>query len=144
MNTHRENVLLAVMAALNGTTAAGAQVFRSRAEALAREETPAIVVKPGSEGVEQIGRGMQRINLEIKLEIHARGNPADAVADPIMATSYAVLCADQTLGGRILRLEYKGVEEPDFEDGDDTACRIVVNYNAIYITTTGDITSPVQ
>lgn len=142
MSTHRENVLLAVLAALTGTTPAGAQVFRSRAEAMARSELPAIVIKPGAESVEQLARGLQRINLDIKIEIHARGNPSDAAADPVIAAAYVAMCTDQTLGGRLSRMEYKGAEEPDFEDGDDTACRIVVNYNAIYITTTGDITKP--
>lgn len=143
MNTHRETIMQAVMAALTGNTPAAGNVYRSRVEALARDELPAIVVKPGAEAVQHIATGLTQRDFEIHLEVHTRGTPADALADPIFAALHAALMADQTLGGKARRLIEKETAEPQFADGDDTAAQIIVTYSAAYITKANDITRPV-
>ena len=142
MNTHRDAIVQAVMAALLGNTSAGDQVFRSRVEALSRNELIAIVVKPGAEEVQHLARGLVQRGFDIHLEVHARGTPADQVADPVLAEAHAVLLADQTLGGKVARLIEKSLAEPEFADGDDTAVQITATYTATYMTTASDITRP--
>ena len=142
MNSHREAILQAATVLLTGATPAGAQVFRSRMEALRREELPAIVVRPGAEEVEHLARGIARRSLDLHIEVHARGTPADSMADPVVTAAHAVLMADATLGGRLARLIEKGMAV-DFADGDDTAVMVTTTYMAVYATTPQDITTPI-
>lgn len=144
MNTHRETILLAVMAAVTGATPAGNRVYRSRAEAFARDELPAIVVKPGGETPQHIATGLTQRGFDVHLEFHARGTPADQIVDPLIAAAHKVLMADQTLGGAVARLIEKETHEPEFAEADETAVHIAVTYTATYMTTATDITQSVS
>lgn len=140
MNTHRETILQAVMMALSWQDPVAGHLYRSRQEALSRGELPAIVVKPGAEEPQVLARGLVQRAFDIHIEVHARGTPADAIADPVLAAVHFALMADETLGGTVARLIEKGLSEPEFADGDETAVQITATYTAIYPTTTGDIT----
>lgn len=142
MNTWRETILQAVQAALTTAGVAGGRVYRSRAEAFSRDELPAAVVKPGGEKVDNSTRGIARRRFDVRIEVHARGTPADSLADPVFAAAHTVLMADPTLGGKIVRLQEEEMGEPEFADGDDTAVMVPVIYTAIYETPAADNTRP--
>lgn len=139
-NTLREGILAAAASILTAAGVASGHVYRSRAEALARDELPAVVVKPGAEQVTNDTRGLALRRFQIKVEIHARGTPADSVADPVAAAAHAALMADQTLGSKVARLVEEEMTEPEFADGDDTAVMVTLIYAAIYATPTADTT----
>lgn len=140
MTTQREQILTAVVALLSGNTPAGANVYRSRSDAFARGELPAIVVKPGAEDVDNAARGITHRSFDVHVQVFARGTPADQLADPVVLAAHALLMAEQTLGGKVARLIEKGMAEPEFADGDDTAVMIQTTYVARYATPTGDLT----
>lgn len=144
MNTWRESILQGVVTILNGA-AIGAGVYRSRVEALAIGELPAVVVKPGMDSPDNSSRGIVVRKLEIELEFHARStaaNPAaDSLADPVIAAAHAALMADQTLGAKVARLiEEPGMGKPEWADGDNAAVMIPVIYTAVYMTPANDLT----
>ena len=140
MTTQREQILTAVVTLLLGNTPAGSNVFRSRSEALARGELPAIVIKPGAEDVDNTARGIAQRSFEVQVQVFARGTPADQIADPVVLAAHVLLMTEQTLGGKMARLIEKGTAEPDFADGDDTAVMIQTTYVARYATPAGDLT----
>lgn len=140
MNTHRETLLDAIVTTLAGVASGG--VFRSRMEAFAREALPAVVVQPVGEQVESIGKGSVGRRLEFRVEIHARGTPADSIADPVVQAAHAALMADETLGGKVRRLIEQGMAV-EFADGDDTAVMVTLTWLAVYATTTSDLSRPI-
>ncbi len=140
MSTWRETILATVTTTLSGV--AGGRVFRSRAEAFARDELPAVVIKPAGEKVESIGKGFVGRHLELQVEIHARGTPADSIADPVVQAAHAALMADETLGGKVRRLIEQDMAV-EFADGDDTAVMVTLTFTAVYATTTQDLTTPI-
>ena len=46
MTTKRESILADIAASLAGTVQVGSRIYRSRVEAIARAESPAIVIEP--------------------------------------------------------------------------------------------------
>ncbi|HNA67277.1 MAG TPA: hypothetical protein PLN96_05135 [Zoogloea sp.] len=140
MNTWRETILQAVMARLASAGVAAGQVYRSRTEAFARAELPAVVVKPGGERVDNSTRFIARRRFELQFEVYVRGDPVDAIADPVLATLHQALMADPTLGGIIQGLFEDGTDEPLEDDGDASAAKIQVTYLAAYATPSADNT----
>jgi hypothetical protein len=143
MNTWREHILLAVVSTLTTAAVASGHIYRTRVEALARDELPAVVIKPGAEKMDNAVKGVVFRHFEFRVEVHARasgGNAADSIADPVCAAVHLALMADQTLGGSIARLVELKMAEPEFADGDDTAVMVSLIYEAIYVTRTGDNT----
>ena len=49
MATKREQILAKIKTNLAGTTGVGTRIYRSRAEAFTRSETPAIIIEPISD-----------------------------------------------------------------------------------------------
>ena len=45
----RESIVAAVTSALAGTTGVSTRIYRSRAEAFARDEAPAIIIEPAAD-----------------------------------------------------------------------------------------------
>lgn len=140
MNTWRESILEAVRTRLVAAGVAAGNVYRSRAEAFSRDELPAVVIKPGPERVDNSSRGIASRRFLVHIEVHARGTPADSIADPVLAAVHLALMADITLGGVIHRLSEEETREPDWADGDDTAIMIAASYIAIYATPSADNT----
>lgn len=101
MTTKREQILQAVttaLAAISGVTG----VYRSREDALAREESPAVVVRWSEDRPKQLVHAMTDSDLVLEIDVYARGTVPDQVADPICEQVHAIIMADPTLGGRCI------------------------------------------
>lgn len=138
--TLREQIIESLIAALKGQTDAADRVFRSRAQALERDELPAIVVKPGQEDVKRLGMGVDQHDLEIKLHLYGRGEAADAVLDPLHAASHRLVMAAGEASDVIRQFRLDQVSDPEFDDNDDTTSSIVVTYVAMFIAPQHDLT----
>ncbi|MBS0370201.1 MAG: hypothetical protein JSS57_13470 [Proteobacteria bacterium] len=140
MSTIREQILEAVKAALLGHTDAGASVFRSRAEALERQLTPALVVRwREDQPLEKLGPTVQPRDLAVVIEIVTRGQEPDALADPILVQVHRLLFSDATLGGLVDGL-IPGPVDFEEDDADATAGITSATFNFRYLSLTSDPT----
>ena len=140
MNSYKETILQAIETKL--TTAGIGNVFRSRFAPLAYDqgEIPAIVIKRGQEAIDTLNQNMSFRRFQVRIEAHARGVPADQVADGLAARVSGLLLSDQTLGGLVSRVFETEVLEPEFPEMDGIQCCIPVIYTFAYATTTKDAT----
>jgi len=141
MNTHRETILAAVIAKLTAANVAAGRIFRSRSNALAAAELPAIVLRAGNESVDNDGRTISVRHFDIELEIVVRGEPADQLADPIIAAASAAILADQSLGNTIYRIVESSIGAPELADGNGTTGLVRVTYTATYATRSNENTT---
>jgi len=144
MNTHRETILQNVLIALGGANVAGGRIFRSRSNALAANELPAIVLKAGNESIDNSQRTISIRNFDVELEIVVHGDPADQLADPIIAAASAAILADQSLGDTVYRVVESSIGAPELADGNGTTGLARVTYTATYATRLNDNTTPVR
>ncbi|MCE2910209.1 MAG: hypothetical protein LW712_15430 [Burkholderiaceae bacterium] len=126
--TKREQILQAIatlLAAVPGTTG----VYRSREDAMSREESPAIVVRPDGEQVSENTNGYVDARLTVLVEVYARGTVPDQVADPIAEAAFAAMMDNPTLGALAIDVTEDGTDfdtEGADQDAGFTAMRFVV------------------
>ena len=125
-------------------TLAGDRVFRSRTEAITRDMSPAIVIRPNLETTERESQSVDRNQFELSVEILARedtttGDAWDQVADLVKVAVHAVLMEEDAFpeADRIQRFYIDWIED----DGDNTAGNCMVRYRFTYLCNTGDLSS---
>ena len=143
MNTHRETVVQAIATKLTEAGVASGRVFRSRSNALAANELPAIVLRAGAESVDNSQRTISVRNFDVELEIIVHGEPADQIADPVAAAASAAILADMSLGGAVYRIVESSIGAPELADGNGTTGMVRVTYTATYATQINDNTAHV-
>jgi hypothetical protein len=126
-----------------GTPAAD-RVFRSRTEAITRDMTPAIVLRPSLETTERESLAVDRNQFELTVEIIARedtvtGDAWDQVADFVKVAVHAVLAIEDAFpeADRVQRFYVDWIED----EGDNTAGNCLVRYRFTYLCNTGDLTT---
>ncbi|KAA8552336.1 MULTISPECIES: hypothetical protein [Pseudomonas] len=126
-----------------GTLAAD-RVYRSRTEAIKRDMTPAIVLRPDLETCERESAAVDRNQFELTVEIIARedtvtGAAWDQVADLVKVAVHAVLMAEDAFeeADRVQRFYIDWIED----EGDNTAGNCMVRYRFTYLCNTGDLTA---
>ena len=145
--SRREQILQAVVTTLAGTTLVGSRIWRSRVEALSRDEAPAIVVAPGiDKSIDQDrggGSSFGKLDQElmIAIAVYVRGAPPDSIADPIEVDVHSKLMADRTIGGLAFDI-YPVKRTPQIEEGDQIAGWLVTEYKVRYRTSFSDISAP--
>ncbi len=127
----REGILRAFKA-LCGTVLPGA-VYRSREAALARSEGTSIVVRPAEETPEFKADTFAMRDFIVEVEVIARGQIPDEVADPIVVAAHSAVMRDPTLGGLAARTIEDGTKW-DFELADGNAVAVLVRYKVRYAT----------
>lgn len=120
MSTKREQIIVAIMAALAGTTGVDARIFRSREEALTREEAPALVVMPDGEDPAEEVSGFVEKKLTIVVGVYVRGDVPDQLADPVVESVHAKIMAATTLGGLAIDISEGGTSW-EMQEADQTA-----------------------
>lgn len=116
----------------------GATTFRSRAAAVALPEGIAIIIKPKEELVAYLANPVAKREFMVEIEIIARGDVPEQVADPVRVAMHAALMADPTLGGLSLRI----VEQDTIwtvEEADQTAMSAISRYKIIFLTPTATL-----
>lgn len=135
MSSKRENILAAVRTALTGTSGVGTRIYRSRQEAFARDESPAIVVEPiNDQALIETSLPTLTWTLTVRVAVIVRGTTPDQIADPIIVSAHSKLMADLTLGGYAMDIAPQGVNF-DMADADQTAGVIMCDYLIRYRTT---------
>lgn len=129
MASRREQIIEAIRVKL--ATIPGITTYRSRLTAVARSESPAIVVQAVKETVTKRNNDLSERELEVDVEVITRGQTPDQVADPYAVSAQAKVMEDQTLGGLCLRLREVGTQwlmsEADF-DAVIVSTRYLIDY----------------
>ena len=101
MATKRERILAAITTSLANTVGVGTRIYRSRAEALTRSETPALIIEPISDTPEDTQSFNNKVNWEFKIRVSVvvRGAIPDQVADPTIESLHTKVLTDPTVGG---------------------------------------------
>lgn len=139
--TRRERILRAIATALAGTTGVGTRIYRSRVTALARQESPAIVIEPVSDTAAQ-NTALPTLDwsLTVRIAVVVRGEIPDQQADATVESMHAKIMADLTLGGYAIDVQPDSV---NFEliDADQPAGVISCDYLVRYRTLVADLTT---
>lgn len=111
MPSRAEAIAARVAAVLTGATAAGANVYRDRAEAMTREESPAILIELIDEDSSPLGGGRQAFAgeqdtdvLRLAVIVCVRSASWQTVADGVRVAAHALLMGDATLRGLVASL----------------------------------------
>ena len=141
MTTKRESILAAVRTALTGTIGVSTRIYRSRQEAFARSESPAIVVEPvNDQAIIETSLPTLTWNLTVRIAVIVRGLIPDQLADPIIASAHSKVMADLTLGGYAMDIAPQGVNF-DMAEADQSAGVIMCDYLIRYRTTLSSLES---
>ena len=128
--TKRETIMQAVMTRL-GTVSGITSVERTREDAMAREESPAIAARWTDEAVLREAVPYTDKALDIEVYVYARGTPPDQVADPVVQSVHAALMGEPTLGGLAIDISEAGTSmEPD--EADLTAAGVTMRFRIQY------------
>lgn len=141
MTSKREQILTAVRTALTGTSGVGTRIYRSRQEAFARAESPAIVIEPvNDQALIETSLPTLTWALTVRIAVIVRGTTPDQLADPIVVSAHSKLMADTNLGGYAMDIAPQGVNF-DMADADQTAGVIMCDYLIRYRTTLSSLES---
>lgn len=141
MASKREQILAAIYTALQGTAGAGTRIWRSRVEAMARAETPAIVIEPATITYEQ-NTSLPKLDatMRVRVVVIVRGNVPDQLADPTIVDMHSKLMADLTLGGLAIDIQ-PVLTTFNMVEADQPAGVISCEYDVLYRTQVADLTA---
>mgnify|MGYP006274494451 CR=1 FL=1 len=140
MASKKEQILAAMITALQGTDGVGNRIYRSRVEPLARNESPALIVEPVSISNQQ-NTSLPTLDstLRVRAAIIIRALIPDQASDDTMVSLHSKLMADLTLGG--LAIDIRPAEVTfTFAEADQPAGVISCEYDVLYRTQIADIT----
>lgn len=140
MSSKREQILAAITTTLAGTAGVGSRIYRSRVEAFARNEAPAIVVEGGREIAQVVSTCKLDWSMDVLVAIYARGIIPDQMADPIRVSAHTKLMADRSIGGLAMDIVPTSVD-PQLEAADQPAIWMVCTYQVRYRTAVEDLTT---
>jgi hypothetical protein len=141
MTTRRESILAKIKTTLAGTTGVSTRIWRSRVQALARQESPAIVIEPISDSAEQ-NTSLPKLDwsLTVRVAVIVRGDVPDQQADATVESLHSKLMADLTLGSLAYDVQPIGVSF-DLVEADQPAGVISCDYLVRYRTALADLTT---
>ena len=141
MTTRRESILAKIKTTLAGTTGVGTRIWRSRVQALARQESPAIVIEPINDSAEQ-NTSLPKLDwsLTVRVAVIVRGDVPDQQADATVESLHSKLMADLTLGSLAYDVQPIGVSF-DLVEADQPAGVISCDYLVRYRTALADLTT---
>lgn len=136
--TIREQILTAIVAALNTAPSIGAPVYRSRVTPLARGEAPAVIIEPVQDQANQLTVPKLDWAMTVRISIIVRGDTPDQVADPLVAAVHSKVMSDLLVGGYAYDVQPQSVT---FEliDADNSAGVVSCEYLVLYRTSLTDI-----
>jgi len=141
MTTKRESILAQIASTLSGTTNVGSRIYRSRVEPLTRGESPALVIEPISDTVEQ-NTSLPTLDwsLTVRVAVIVRGDVPDQQADATVESLHSKMMADLTLNGYAIDVQPQGVSF-DLVEADQPAGVIACDFLVRYRTSLTDLTS---
>ena len=138
MISRRERLILALMDRCQGAVSP-APVLRQPTIAIARDQTPALVLVIESDGPVKRSNDRMEREMVVRLTSYVR-DPRDgyALADDLLCRAHLALLADTTLGGLSLGLLEMEVDY-QAEDADVEAIAIPALYRITYRTLVSDL-----
>jgi hypothetical protein len=118
-------------------TIPGANVFRSRTEALSQSDLPAVIIRPESEQVNSEINKQATRKLTLVFTCYAAGTPSDEQADAIAVEISTKMLSDIRRNGLALNTEETAYAW-DFEDGETDLTAIEIRYDITYRTSLFD------
>ena len=141
MPSKRESILAAVATTLAGTTGVGTRIYRSRPEAFARAETPALLIEWVADDP-SIDTSLPTLTwrLTARIMVIVRGDIPDQIADPVVQSLHTKMTADPSIGGRAMDVQPLSVT---FEllDSDQPTGVVTCDYRIFYRTTFNDLSN---
>ena len=139
MATKRESIMQALFTALTGTTGVSTRIYRSRVEPVARAESPALVLEPVNDVVEQ-NTCLPTLDhlLTVRVVVIVRAAIPDQASDPIVQSLHSNIVADLTLGGLAIDVQ-PGPTEFTLEQADTPVGVIYCTYRIQYRTSVSDL-----
>jgi hypothetical protein len=133
MSSKREQILAAIKTTLDGTVQVGSRIYRSRAEAFARDEAPAIVIEPGNDtsAAEPVSSCKIDWTFTVIIAIYTRDAIPDQAADPIIVDIHSQLMADRTIGGLAMDL-WPMMVDPQIDKADVSSGWTVCSWRVRY------------
>ena len=137
MATKREQILAKIKTNLAGTTGVGTRIYRSRAEAFTRTETPAIILEPISDTPQDTTSFYNSITheLRVRITVVARGSVPDSTADPTIESLHTKVLTDPTLGGLSIDIR-PSTTSFEILEADEAAgvisCEFDIEYRTLY------------
>jgi hypothetical protein len=129
--TKREQIILSLMAKLYTVPGVAGRIYRSREDALSRDESPSIILYWDNERVEEIVTAGSDKFLSIIISVYQRGEVPDKLADPIVEAVHFAVMQDPSLGGTVIDLAEDGTSV-DFSEADQDAVIIDMRYIVHY------------
>ena len=140
MTTKREQILARLLITLANTTGVSTRIYRSRVVPLTRGESPALVLEPVSDTVEQ-NTSLPTLDhtLTVKISVIVRGDIPDNVADPTVESLHAKIMSDLTVNNLAIDVQ---PSDTSFEllDADQPGGVISCDYLVRYRTEIDDLT----
>lgn len=137
-----EQILAHAAAALDGTTAAGANVFRGRVDALAAEDIPGINIRRVPHGEEALAQTAQRLVVEFDVECFVDDSADwETAADALHMQAHAVLAADAQIAALGKGLRCTGTD-PQGDSADRVIGKLTAHYRIQALVRPGDLTRP--
>jgi hypothetical protein len=133
MSSKREQILAAIKTTLDGTVQVGSRIYRSRAEAFARDEAPAIVIEPGNDtsAAEPVSSCKIDWTFTVIIAIYTRDAIPDQAADPIIVDIHSQLMADRTIGGLAMDI-WPMMVDPQIDKADVSSGWTVCSWRVRY------------
>jgi len=140
MTTKREQIMARLLTVLANTTGVSTRIYRSRTVPLTRGESPALILEPVSDTVEQ-NTSLPTLDhsLTVRVSVIVRGDIPDNVADPTVESLHSKIMADLTVNNLAIDVE---ASDTSFEllDADQPGGVIGVEYIVRYRTEVDDLT----
>ena len=140
MSSKREQILARFETLLVNTSGVNARVYRSRQQALNRDEAPALVIEPGRDTPTVVSTCKLDWSLDVLVAIYARGVVPDQDADPVAVSMHNELMSDRTLGGLAVDLVPSGVDFK-LDDADMSTLWMINTYTVRYRTSISSLES---
>lgn len=138
-DSRRENILKHVESVVRTAVPAATKVYRSRVEAMRREEGSGIIIEPINDTADYNNLNTVEWLLSFRLAVITRGVKPDQLADPIINSLFSAIMTDRTLGGRVFDVIPSNISFNILE-ADQPAGITEVVFSARYRTSSDDLT----
>ena len=140
MTTKRESIMARLLTVLANTTGVSTRIYRSRTVPLTRGESPALILEPVSDTIEQ-NTSLPTLDhfLTVRVSVIVRGDIPDSVADATVESLHSKIMADLTVNNLAIDIQ---PSDTTFEllDADQPGGVIGVEYIVRYRTEINDLT----
>jgi|TARA_Y100000816_G_scaffold241566_1_gene188396 hypothetical protein len=140
MTTKRESIMARLLTVLANTTGVSTRIYRSRTVPLTRGESPALILEPVSDTIEQ-NTSLPTLDhfLTVRVSVIVRGDIPDSVADATVESLHSKIMADLTVNNLAIDIQ---PSDTSFEllDADQPGGVIGVEYIVRYRTEINDLT----